>query len=94
MNDDPQRPGSRWPGFFVGLVGLPVVVFVLLMAGIADVVGGEGGVVLGGLVVLGSIVLVTRPDPFQRGLGAGMLVAIALTPIILIGLCFAMLDSL
>lgn len=91
MNDAPQPEGSMWPGFFVGLVGLPVLAVAVLATGL---VGGESGVLLAGVAVVGAIVLVTRPDPFQRGMGAGMLVALALTPIVLIGLCFAMLDQL
>lgn len=93
MNDDPQRSGSMWPGFFVGLVGLPLLAVGLLAAGLAETLGA-GLVFLGGVAVLGAILLVMRPDPFQRGLGAGMLVAMALAPIVLIGLCFAMLDEL
>lgn len=92
MNDDPQRPGSMWPGFLVGLVGLPLLVVALLAAGIVETLGA-GLVLLAGIAVVGSIVLVTRPDPFPRGLGAGMLVAMALAPIVLIGLCFALIDS-
>lgn len=91
MNDD--RPGSMWPGFFAGLVGLPLLVVALLAAGIAETLGA-GLVVLGGIAVVGAIVLVTRPGPFPRGVGAGMLVAMALAPIVLIGLCFALVDNL
>lgn len=90
--NDPQRSGSMWPGFFAGLIGLPVLVVAVLATGIAASLG-EVAVVVGGIVVVAAILLVTRPDPFQRGLGAGMLVAMALAPIVLIGLCFAMIDN-
>lgn len=92
MNDGPQSSGSMWPGFFVGLVGLPAIVFVVFATGLANALG-EGGILLAGFAVIGAIVLVTRPDPFPRGVGAGMLTAAALAPIVLIGLCFAMIDN-
>ena len=82
-------PGRFRRGYALGVtVPLPVAVFVGGVTGNAVV-----AVVVGLVVVVGSFVLlVQRGDDFLRGLGAGVLTAIAVV-LLVFGACFAMIVS-
>ena len=87
MSDHPPPP--RRP---VNGVAITLGIVLALPLGIVPFLGAPGWAIAA-VVVVGALVLVARDQPFQRGLGSGLLIGSA-TAVLLVGSCFALASQL
>lgn len=82
--------GRRAGGIMVGIT-------VAVLLAVSTVFSGAAFTaltpVIAGVGLVAAIVLLTRPDPFQRALGTGLFVGAAIV-LLLVGACFAVLAGL
>lgn len=85
--DDGGGDKPMWPGFLLGMFVLAPVLAVVGM-GLA-----QGMFAVAAIAVIASFVLLLQRNPMMRGIGAGILAAMALGLLILLGMCYAYLNE-
>ena len=88
-HDPPRGRTITWPGVAAGLLGAPFTIFAVdrLM------IGGEPYLLVPAGVVLLGVVVAKRRTPFWRGVGAGLLLAVAIGAIVVAGICLVLVAT-